>query len=46
MDKEKQENYDYETDGANYEFASIQDKEQSIKNIDIPFQPKEKKEDD
>lgn len=46
MEKEKQSNYDYETDGATYEFASVQDKEQSIKNMFIPVKPKEQKEDD
>lgn len=46
MDKEKQLNHDYDTDEVTYEFASIQDKEQSIKNIAVPFQPKDNKGDD
>lgn len=46
MDKEKQSNYDYETNEDTYEFASVQDKEQSVKNMFIPVKPKEPKEDD
>lgn len=46
MNKEKEENYDYETNEGTYEFASMQDKEQSVKNITVPFQPKENKGDD
>ena len=46
MDKEKQLNHDYDTDEVTYEFASMQDKEQSVKNMFIPVKPKEPKEDD
>lgn len=46
MDKEKQSNYDCETNEGTYEFDSVQDKEQSVKNMFIPVKPKEPKEDD
>lgn len=44
MNKEKEENYEISDDS--FQFASMQDKEQSIKNIAVPFQPKDNKGDD
>lgn len=44
MNKEKEENYEISDDS--FQFASVQDKEQSVKNMFVPVKPKEPKEDD